>query len=133
MTHRQARILLAKLGEGHDRSQLELAKVLSKAGFEVIYTDLQDPEAIVDAALQEGVDHIGLTLLAGAGEEIFERLHAGLKSAGAEDIGISAGGILNGIDQDRLLRCGVKALFPKDTPISRLVEWARQNIQAAGA
>jgi methylmalonyl-CoA mutase cobalamin-binding domain/chain len=59
MTVRKGRVLLGKLGEGHKEAQLNLAKTLGEAGFEVVFTELQDPESIVNSALQESVDHIG--------------------------------------------------------------------------
>lgn len=128
MKKRQARILLAKLGEPSDRSQLELAKALSKAGFEVIYTDLEDPEAIAESAVQEGVDHIGITVLSAITTETFAVLQEALERENAGDVTVSAGGRLTGTDFEAIYATGIKALFPLGTSIDDLVAWAQENI-----
>ena len=91
MTVRKGRVLLGKLGEGHKEAQLNLAKNLGEAGFEVIYTELQDPESIVNSALQESVDHIGITTLPGADIMAFEKIIGLLKKQEAGHILVTAG------------------------------------------
>ena len=128
MTARKVRILLGKLGEGYKRALLNLAKSLSEAGFEVIYSELQEPEAIVKAALQESVDHIGITILAGAEIHPLEEILQLLKEAEAGHISVTAGGSLGDEDLARIIQMGVKAVFPSGTSFAELVEWSRKNI-----
>ena len=92
MAERKIRILLGRLGEGHKEALLNLAKSLGDAGFEVIYTELQEPEAIVKSALQESVDHIGITTLPGADIDAFAEIRRILKEEASEHITITAGG-----------------------------------------
>ena len=128
MNSGKVRIMLAKLGEGHQEALLNLAKALSKGGLEVVYTELQEPEAIVASALQESVDHIGITTLPGADINAFARIKQLLKEENAEHIGITAGGI---IDEDtaRIEEMGVMAFFPKGTTFDELISWARENLR----
>ena len=101
MAERKGRILLGKLGEGHKEAQLNLAKSLGKAGFEVIYTELKEPEAIVRSALHESADHIGITTLQGADIQAFEEIIRLLKAENAGYISITAGGFLDDEDIGR--------------------------------
>jgi methylmalonyl-CoA mutase C-terminal domain/subunit len=128
MTKRKIRILLGKLGEGHHEALLNLAKRLGEAGFEVIYTELQDPAAIVRSALQESVDHIGITTLPGADIQAFEEMGKLLKSEGADHITITAGGILEEKDISRVKRMGIMEFFSKGTSFDELIEWSKKNI-----
>jgi methylmalonyl-CoA mutase C-terminal domain/subunit len=130
MGKRMIRILLAKLGEGHKGSQLNLAKRFGNAGFEVIFTDLQDPEAIAYSALQESVDHIGITTLPGADIERFQKIRRALKNLGMEDITITAGGFLDEVDVPKIRAMGVKKFFSAGTPVEELIEWSKENIRS---
>lgn len=128
MGSRKVRILLAKLGEGHKEALLNLAKAFSEAGFEVIYTELQEPEAIVKSAVQEGVDHIGITTLPGADDQAFIRIHEMLKSADALHITVSAGGYMDEERIPRLRAMGVMAFFPLGTTFEELIAWGRKHV-----
>ena len=130
MDRKRARILLGKLGEGHKEAQLSLAKQLSEAGFEVIYTELQDPRAIVGSALQESVDHIGITTLPGADIQVFEQIIALLTAEKADVISVTAGGFLKEEEIPRIKEMGVVAFFPLGTTFREIVEWSRQHIGA---
>jgi len=130
MTARKGRVLLGKLGEGHKEAQLNLAKNLGEAGFEVIYTELQDPESIVNSALQESVDHIGITTLPGADIMAFEKIIGLLKKQEADHISVTAGGLLDDEDIPRIRQMGVMAFFPKGTSFETIVEWSLENIKA---
>ena len=129
MTVRKGRILLGKLGEGHKEAQLNLAKNLSEAGFEVIYTELQHPESIVNSALQESVDHIGITILPGADIQAFEEILRLLKEQEVDHISITAGGFLEHDDIPRIREMGVMEFFPKGTTFEEIVEWSQKNIK----
>jgi methylmalonyl-CoA mutase C-terminal domain/subunit len=127
MAAKQHRILLGKLGEGHKEALLNLAKALSEAGFEVVYTELQDPEAIVKSALQECVDHIGITTLPGARIEAFEEMIGQLRERQADHISIAAGGFMDDEDIPRIKEMGVMAFFPRGTTFREIVEWAQEQ------
>lgn len=129
MTVRKGRILLGKLGEGHKEAQLNLAKNLSEAGFEVIYTELQHPESIVNSALQESVDHIGITILPGADIQAFEEILRLLKEQEVAHISITAGGYLEHDDIPRIREMGVMEFFPRGTTFEEIVEWSQKNIK----
>ena len=129
MTVRKGRVLLGKLGEGHKEAQLNLAKNLGEAGFEVIYTELQDPESIVNSALQESVDHIGITTLPGADIMAFEKIIGLLKKQEAGHISVTAGGFLDDEDITRIRQMGVMAFFPRGTSFETIVEWSLENIK----
>jgi len=128
---RKIRILVAKPGlDGHDRGANVIARGFRDAGFEVIYTGLhQTPEQIVAAAVQEDVDAIGLSSLAGAHDYLFPRIVELLKEKGAEDIAVFGGGIVPEEDIPALSRSGIKAVFSPGTPIEEAVRWVRENIK----
>ena len=128
---RKIRILIAKPGlDGHDRGAKVIARGFRDAGFEVIYTGLhQTPEQIAAAAIQEDVDGIGLSSLAGAHDYLFLKVIELLKEKGAEDIVVFGGGIIPEEDLPALKRCGVKAIFTPGTPIEEAVRWVRENIK----
>ena len=132
MTQRKIRILMAKLGNGFETAMMKLASAFSEAGFEVIYTDLQEPEAIVSAALQESVDHIGITTLPGADIEKFSRIFELLKKENVPDIKVTAGGFLDERDIPRIKEMGVVEFFPKGTTYAELIQWAKENIRHLG-
>jgi len=127
---RKIRILIAKPGlDGHDRGAKVIARGFRDAGFEVIYTGLhQTPEQIVNAAIQEDVDAIGLSSLAGAHNVLFREVIDLLKKRGAQDIQVFAGGIIPRDDIDRLKSIGIKEIFTPGTAIDEAVKWVRQNV-----
>jgi len=125
------RVLVAKPGlDGHDRGAKVVAAALRDAGMEVIYTGLhQTPEQIVEAAIQEDVDFIGISILSGAHMTIFPRILKLLQDKGAGHIIVSGGGIIPREDMEKLEKVGVKKLFGPGTPTSEIVEWAREVIK----
>jgi methylmalonyl-CoA mutase C-terminal domain/subunit len=129
MTGRRVRILMAKFGEGHEAALMRLSGAFSEAGFEVIYTESEDPRAIVNAALQESVDHIGITTLPGATPDQFRDLLERLRENGAHSIGVTAGGYFDEAAVDELKKLGVAEFFPKGTTYEELIDWARRNIR----
>jgi methylmalonyl-CoA mutase C-terminal domain/subunit len=129
MVERKIRILLGKLGEGHKEALLALARNFSEAGFEVIYTELQEPDAIVSSAIQESVDHIGVTTLPGADIQAFAEIRRLLRKANSDHITVTAGGFLDENDIPLLRDMGVMEFFPKGTPFEKLVEWSKKNIR----
>ena len=130
MAERKTRVLLGKLGEGHNEALLNLAKRLGDAGFEVIYTELQEPDALVRSALQESVDHIGITTLPGADIRVFQKIRDILKEEKADHITITAGGFLDEEDIPEIEKAGVMKFFPKGVPFDELIQWSKENIKA---
>ena len=128
---KKIRVLVAKPGlDGHDRGAKVVARALRDAGMEVIYTGLhQTPEQIVETAIQEDVDHIGLSLLSGAHMTLIPRVIELLKSNNVEDISISAGGIIPDEDVPELQAMGVKGVFGPGTSTMDIVEFIKKNIQ----
>jgi methylmalonyl-CoA mutase C-terminal domain/subunit len=133
-TQRKIRILIAKPGlDGHDRGAKVIARGFRDAGFEVIYTGLhQTPEQIVNAAIQEDVDGIGLSSMAGAHKRLFRDILDMLEKRGVKDIVVFGGGIIPDEDIGRLKRMGVKEVFTSGTSIETAVRWVRENIQPRG-
>jgi len=131
MMARKIRILVAKPGlDGHDRGARIIARAFRDAGFEVIYTGLhQTPEQIASAAIQEDVDLIGMSSLAGAHLYLFERVMDLLKEQGADDIKIIGGGIVPDKDIDRLKAIGVQEIFLPGTSLDAIVDWVHTNIK----
>jgi methylmalonyl-CoA mutase C-terminal domain/subunit len=129
MRGRKIRILLGKLGEGHKNALLNLAKRLGDAGFEVIYTELQEPAAIARSALQEAVDHIGITTLPGADIHAFAVIREQLRNEGGDHITLTAGGILAESDIELVREMGVMEFFPKGISFEELIEWSKKNIK----
>ena len=128
---RKIRIMVAKPGlNGHDRGAKIIARGFRDAGFEVIYTGLhQTPEQIVAAAIQEDVDGIGLSSLAGAHDYLFSRVVELLKEKGADDIVVFGGGIIPEDDIPKLKEAGIREIFAPGTPIEEAVNWVRRNIK----
>ncbi len=120
----KARILVGKPGlDGHDRGAKYVAHVLRDAGFEVVYTGIRrSPEQIVDAAIQEDVAAIGLSLLSGAHNVLFKRVLDLLREKGAEDIVVFGGGTIPPDDVPGLKNMGVAAVFTPGTPAQTIVE-----------
>src|SRR6516162_7731070 len=125
---RPIRVLIAKPGlDGHDRGAKVVAASLRDAGMEVIYTGLhQTPEMIADAAIQEDVDVVGLSVLSGAHMTLFPRVHDLLREAGRDDILVTGGGILPREDIEELQRRGIGRLFGPGTPTSDLAAYIRE-------
>ena len=130
---RRPRILIGKPGlDGHDRGAKYVAHVLRDAGFEVIYTGIRrSPEQIVDAAIQEDVAAIGLSLLSGAHNVLFPRVVELLQEQHAEDILVFGGGTIPSRDVSRLKELGVAAVFTPGTPAREIVDTV-SNLLAAG-
>jgi methylmalonyl-CoA mutase C-terminal domain/subunit len=122
---RPLRIVLAKVGlDGHDRGVKVVARALRDAGYEVIYTGLrQTPEMVVDAALQEDAQVIGLSLHSGAHMTLFPAVVDELRRREATDIVVFGGGIIPDEDVAELKRLGVAELFTPGTPLQAIVEW----------
>jgi methylmalonyl-CoA mutase C-terminal domain/subunit len=129
MAKRKIRILLGKLGEGHKEALLALARNFSEAGFEVIYTELQEPDAIVSSALQESVDHIGITTLPGTDIKEFAEIRRLLKKENSDHITLTAGGFLDEKEISLIKEMGVMEFFPKGTSFEELIEWSIKNIR----
>lgn len=130
MTRNKIRVLIAKPGlDGHDRGAKVVARALRDAGMEVIYTGIrQTPEMIVETALQEDVDVIGLSSLSGAHLELFSAVIAGLKEKDMENVAVIAGGIIPEDDIPELEKLGVKAVFGPGTPTPEIAEAIRKLV-----
>ena len=127
---KKIRILIGKPGlDGHDRGAKVIAAALRDAGFEVIYTGLhQLSESIVEAAIQEDVDIIGLSILSGAHMTIFPRILELLKQKNAEHIIVMGGGIIPEEDIKKLLQMGVKRIFTPGAPTNEIVDYIKSVI-----
>jgi methylmalonyl-CoA mutase C-terminal domain/subunit len=127
---RPVRILVAKPGlDGHDRGAKIIARALRDAGFEVIYTGLhQTPEMIVEAALQEDVDGIGLSILSGAHLVQFPAVIHLLRERNASDIKVFGGGIIPEDDIAELAKLGVAKVFTPGATTQEIIDWVKQNI-----
>jgi methylmalonyl-CoA mutase C-terminal domain/subunit len=136
MSTERIRVVIAKPGlDGHDRGAKVVARALRDAGMEVIYTGLhQTPEQIVETAIQEDADAIGLSVLSGAHMTLFRRVIDLLAERNATDIVVFGGGIIPQDDIPELRRMGVAEVFGPGTPLSSIVDWVRTNVPArAGA
>ena len=131
---RKVRILVAKPGlDGHDRGAKVVARALRDAGFEVIYTGLhQTPEMVAEAAIQEDVDAIGLSILSGAHNTLFPAVLRLLREKGAGDVAIFGGGIVPPEDIARLKAEGVREIFTPGASTDDIVAWIRGNIAPRG-
>src|SRR5438477_6052960 len=129
------RVLIAKAGlDGHDRGAKVVAAALRDAGFEVVYTGLrQTPEMVVEAALQEDVDAVGLSLHSGAHMTLFPRVVALLRERGLAHVLVTGGGIIPPADVKALEAQGVGRLFGPGTPTADLVEYIREEVAARRA
>lgn len=128
MTDRKIRVLIAKPGlDGHDRGAKVIAGALRDAGMEVIYLGLrQTAEMIVEAALQEDVDVIGLSILSGAHMTIFPDVKKKLDDAGLNDVLLTGGGIIAKEDAEELTKLGVGKLFGPGTNTSAIIEYIKE-------
>jgi len=124
MSRKKIRVLMAKPGlDGHDRGAKVVARALRDAGMEVVYTGIrQTPEMIVEVALQEDVDVIGLSSLSGAHMELFSDIMEGLKQKGMDNVLVVAGGIIPEDDIPALKKIGVEAVFGPGTRTSDISE-----------
>ncbi|MEI6621325.1 MAG: cobalamin B12-binding domain-containing protein [Actinomycetes bacterium] len=129
------RVLVAKPGlDGHDRGAKVVARALRDAGIEVIYTGLhQTPAMIVDAAIQEDVDAIGMSILSGAHMTLFAKVIELLKERDASDIIVFGGGIIPEDDIEPLHELGVARVFTPGTTTTEIVEWVRTTVGPATA
>jgi len=131
---KKIRVLVAKPGlDGHDRGAKVIARALRDAGMEVIYTGLrQTPEDIVEAAIQEDVDAIGLSCLSGAHMTLFPEVVKLLKKRKAGDIVVVGGGIIPEEDISKLKKAGIKNVFGPGTPLHDIVSFFQKSAQAKG-
>jgi len=131
MPERKLRILVAKPGlDGHDRGAKIIARALRDAGMEVIYTGLhQTPEMIVNAAIQEDVDAIGLSIMSGAHMTLFPAVLELLRKQKAEDVSVFGGGIIPDDDIPSLKKAGVAEIFTPGSSTQEIVKWIREKIQ----
>ena len=130
MADRRLRILVAKPGlDGHDRGAKIIARALRDGGFEVIYTGLhQTPEMIAEAAIQEDVDAVGLSVLSGAHMTLFPEVIRLLKDKGAADVAVFGGGIIPAEDARKLKEVGVRQIFTPGASTEDIVKWVRDNV-----
>ena len=130
MPGRKIRVLIAKPGlDGHDRGAKVVARALRDAGMEVIYTGIrQTPAMIAEAALQEDVDVVGLSILSGAHLPLLSKITETLKTNHLEDVLVIVGGIIPEEDVERLKQMGVHAIFGPGTSTAEIVTFIRENI-----
>ncbi len=128
---RKIRVVIAKPGlDGHDRGAKVIARALRDAGMEVIYTGLrQTPEQIVDAALQEDADVIGLSILSGAHNHICPRLMELLAAKGLDDVLVVVGGIIPDADVARLNAVGIGGVFQPGTPMQAISQFIESHVR----
>ena len=128
------RIIVAKPGlDGHDRGAKVVARALRDAGMEVIYTGLhQTPEQIVQTALAEDADAIGLSVLSGAHMTLFAKVVELLRAADADDIVVFGGGIIPEADRAPLAELGVAQVFTPGSTMAEIVNWVRENVHPGG-
>jgi methylmalonyl-CoA mutase, C-terminal domain len=128
---RPIRVLVAKVGlDGHDRGAKVIATALRDAGMEVIYTGLrQTPEMVVNAALQEDVDAIGISILSGAHMTVFPKVAHLMKEKGMDDVLLTGGGIIPEEDMKQLQQKGVGTLFPPGTSTNDIASYINNWVQ----
>jgi methylmalonyl-CoA mutase cobalamin-binding domain/chain len=134
MSSKPIRVIVAKVGlDGHDRGVKIVARTLRDAGMDVIYTGLhRTPEEVVEAAIQEDVDVIGISILSGAHMTVFPRLVSLLKERGADDILVVGGGVIPDDDLPKLKALGVKEVLLQDTPPATIVEMVLRVVAERG-
>jgi methylmalonyl-CoA mutase C-terminal domain/subunit len=133
-TNERIRVIIAKVGlDGHDRGVRIVARALRDAGMDVIYTGLhRKPEEVVEAAIQEDVDVIGVSILSGAHMTVFPRLMDLLRERGADDILVVGGGVIPDDEVAELKKLGVKDLMLQDTPPDDIVAMIRRIVAERG-
>jgi methylmalonyl-CoA mutase C-terminal domain/subunit len=126
---RKIRVVIAKPGlDGHDRGAKIIARALRDAGMEVIYTGLhQAPEQIVETAIQEDADAVGISILSGAHMTLIPRILEGLKENGVEDVLVVVGGTIPKPDVEELKRLGVAEVFTPGAPVSEIVDFLKSH------
>ena len=129
---RPIRVLIAKVGlDGHDRGAKVIASFLRDAGMEVIYTGLrQTPEMVVNAALQEDVDVIGVSILSGAHNTVFPRILQLMKEKELDDVLLTGGGIIPDADMKKLEAMGCGKLFPPGTETKQIITYITEFVKA---
>jgi methylmalonyl-CoA mutase, C-terminal domain len=129
---RKIRVVIAKPGlDGHDRGAKIIARVLRDAGMEVIYTGLhQTPEQIVETAIQEDADAVGVSILSGAHMTLVPRIVEGLRDAGADDVLVVVGGTIPQDDAEELKSLGVAGVFGPGAPTGEIVDFLRGAVTA---
>ncbi|MFQ5812437.1 MAG: cobalamin B12-binding domain-containing protein [Anaerolineae bacterium] len=134
MPEKKIRVLIAKPGlDGHDRGAKVVARALRDAGMEVIYTGLrQTPEMIVEAALQEDVDVVGLSILSGAHMTLFPRIVSLLEENGLDDVLVLAGGIIPDEDVPPLNEMGIRGIFGPGTSTEAVIKFIEEEIGKVG-
>ena len=127
---RKIRVVIARPGlDGHDRGAKIIARALRDAGMEVIYTGLhQTPEQIVETAIQEDADAVGISILSGAHMTLVPRILEGLKDNGVEDVVVVVGGTIPKPDVEELKQQGVAEVFTPGAPVSEIVEFLRERV-----
>jgi methylmalonyl-CoA mutase C-terminal domain/subunit len=130
MTEKKIRVLIAKPGlDGHDRGAKVIARALRDAGMEVVYTGIrQTPEMIAEAALQEDVDVVGMSILSGAHMALFPRVMDLLRQSGMDDVLVVVGGIIPDEDMPALKEMGIRGVFGPGTPTDQIVGYIRENV-----
>jgi methylmalonyl-CoA mutase C-terminal domain/subunit len=130
MTDRKTRVLVAKPGlDGHDRGAKVIARALRDAGMEVVYTGIrQTPEMIAEAALQEDVDVVGMSILSGAHMALFPRVMELLREHDMDDVLVVAGGIIPDEDVPALNEMGIKGIFGPGTPTDDIIRFIHENV-----
>ena len=128
---RRIRVLIAKPGlDGHDRGAKFIARSLQNAGMEVIYTGIrQTPESIVNAAIQEDVDVLGLSILSGAHRQLFPEIMRGLREQGAGDLLVFAGGVIPDEDIAFCQEIGIRAVFGPGSPVDDAIRMIEENVE----
>ncbi len=132
---RKIRVVIAKPGlDGHDRGAKVIARALRDAGMEVIYTGLrQTPEQIVEAALQEDADVVGVSILSGAHTHICPRLVELLKAKGMNDVLVVVGGIIPDVDLPTLNALGIEGIFQPGTPMQAIIDFIEGHVRGVSA
>ena len=127
---RKIRVVIAKPGlDGHDRGAKIIARALRDAGMEVIYTGLhQTPEQVVETAIQEDADAVGISILSGAHMTLVPKILEGLKSNGVDDVVVVVGGTIPKPDVEELKQQGVAEVFTPGAPVSEIVEFLRERV-----
>ena len=128
---RPIRVVIAKLGlDGHDRGAKIIARALRDAGMEVIYTGLrQTPENIVEIAIQEDADCIGMSSLSGAHNHLFPKVAGLLKERGADDILVFGGGVIPEVDIPALMESGISAIFTPGTTTTSVIQFIEESVK----
>jgi methylmalonyl-CoA mutase C-terminal domain/subunit len=129
MKQETTRILMARLGNGFEEAVGKICIAFRDAGYEIIYIENPRPEAIVAAALQEAVDHIGITTLPGTKSDDIIRIIDLLKQEDISFVQVTVGGFLDEKDIEEVKKAGAAAVFPKGTSTGELITWAKEHIR----